>query len=325
MRALLLEQQDDHTVAQVREIDSDRLPEGDVTVDVNWSSLNYKDALAITGKGKIVRNFPMVPGIDFAGTVASSKDPRFKQGQSVVLTGWGVGENHWGGLAEQARVSGEWLVPLPQGLDERKAMILGTAGFTAMLCVMALEDGGVRPDDGNVLVTGASGGVGSTAIAILSALGYQVTAISGRETNTDYLKSLGAKEVLSRSDYIETPRPLEKQLWAGAVDTVGDKLLARVLAQMNYNGTVAACGLAGGYQLPTTVMPFILRNVRLQGVDSVHTPLHRRQSAWERLAGILPDSFYQQATHEITLENVPATAADLLNNQVTGRTLVKIR
>ncbi|MFI8418000.1 MDR family oxidoreductase [Serratia sp. NPDC078593] len=325
MRALLLEQKDDHTVAQVREIDNDRLPEGDVTVDVNWSSLNYKDALAITGKGKIVRNFPMVPGIDFAGTVASSKDPRFKQGQSVVLTGWGVGENHWGGLAEQARVSGEWLVPLPQGLDERKAMILGTAGFTAMLCVMALEDGGVRPDDGNVLVTGASGGVGSTAIAILSALGYQVTAISGRESNTDYLKSLGAKEILSRSDYIETPRPLEKQLWAGAVDTVGDKLLARVLAQMNYNGTVAACGLAGGYQLPTTVMPFILRNVRLQGVDSVHTPLHRRQSAWERLAGILPDSFYQQATHEITLEHVPATAADLLNNQVTGRTLVKIR
>ncbi|HEJ9096302.1 MDR family oxidoreductase [Serratia odorifera] len=325
MRALLLEQQDEHTIAQVQDIDNDRLPDGDVTVEVNWSSLNYKDALAITGKGKIVRNFPMVPGIDFAGTVVSSKDQRFKEGQSVVLTGWGVGENHWGGLAERARVSGEWLVPLPQGLDERKAMILGTAGFTAMLCVMALEDGGVRPDDGNVLVTGASGGVGSTAIAILSALGYQVTALSGRDSNTDYLKALGAKEVLSRSGYIETPRPLEKQLWAGAVDTVGDKLLSRVLAQMNYNGTVAACGLAGGYQLPTTVMPFILRNVRLQGVDSVHTPLHRRQTAWERLAGILPDSFYQQATHEITLEQAPATAAALLGNQVTGRTLVKIR
>ncbi|HEI8867144.1 TPA: oxidoreductase [Serratia odorifera] len=325
MRALLLEQQGEHTIAQVQNIDSDRLPDSDVTVDVNWSSLNYKDALAITGKGKIVRNFPMVPGIDFAGTVVSSKDQRFKEGQSVVLTGWGVGENHWGGLAERARVSGEWLVPLPQGLDERKAMILGTAGFTAMLCVMALEEGGVRPDDGNVLVTGASGGVGSTAIAILSALGYQVTALSGRDSNTAYLKSLGAKEILSRSGYIETPRPLEKQLWAGAVDTVGDKLLSRVLAQMNYNGTVAACGLAGGYQLPTTVMPFILRNVRLQGVDSVHTPLHRRQTAWERLAGILPDSFYQQATHEITLEQAPATAAALLSNQVTGRTLVKIR
>ena len=210
-------------------------------------------------------------------------------------------------------------------LDERKAMIIGTAGLTAMLCVMALEEGGVHPDDGDILVTGASGGVGSTAIALLAALGYRVTAISGRDSNTDYLKALGAKEVMSRDGYIDTPRPLEKQLWAGAVDTVGDKLLARVLAQMNYNGTVAACGPAGGYQLPTTVMPFILRNVRLQGVDSVHTPLHRRQTARERLAGILPDSFYQQATHEITLEQAPATAAALLNNQITGRTTVKIR
>ncbi|QHA87674.1 MDR family oxidoreductase [Serratia rhizosphaerae] len=325
MRALLLEQHGEQIISQVQDIDDDRLPEGDVTVDVNWSSLNYKDALAITGKGKIVRHFPMVPGIDFAGTVRSSKDPRFSEGQSVVLTGWGVGENHWGGLAEQARVTGEWLVPLPKGLDERQAMIIGTAGLTAMLCVMALEDGGVRPDDGDVLVTGASGGVGSTAIAVLSALGYRVTAISGRDSNTDYLKTLGAKEVLPRSDYIEAPRPLEKQRWAGAVDTVGDKLLAGVLAQMNYNGTVAACGLAGGYQLPTTVMPFILRNVRLQGIDSVHTPLHQRQTAWERLAGILPDSFYQQATQEITLDQAPAAARDLLDNKVTGRTLVKIR
>ncbi|VTP67734.1 Putative quinone oxidoreductase YhdH [Serratia rubidaea] len=216
-------------------------------------------------------------------------------------------------------------MPLPKGLDERQAMIIGTAGLTAMLCVMALEDGGVRPDDGDVLVTGASGGVGSTAVAVLSALGYRVTAISGRDSNTDYLKALGAKEVLPRSDYLEAPRPLEKQRWAGAVDTVGDKLLAGVLAQMNYNGTVAACGLAGGYQLPTTVMPFILRNVRLQGVDSVHTPLHQRQTAWERLAGILPDSFYQQATQEITLEQAPAAARDLLDNKITGRTLVKIR
>ncbi|AHG19813.1 quinone oxidoreductase [Chania multitudinisentens RB-25] len=325
MRALLLEQQGEQVLAQVKNIDSNLLPVGDVTVEVNWSSLNYKDALAITGKGKIIRHFPMVPGIDFAGQVYSSQDQRFKKGQSVVLTGWGVGENHWGGLAEQARVSGEWLVPLPAGLDERKAMILGTAGFTAMLCVMALEEGGVKPADGDILVTGASGGVGSTAVALLAALGYNVTAISGRDSNTDYLKSLGAKEVLPRSDYIETPRPLEKQLWAGAIDTVGDKLLARVLAQMNYNATVAACGLAGGYQLPTTVMPFILRNVRLQGIDSVHTPFQRRQAAWERLANILPESFYQQATQEILLEEVPAAAAALMNNNVTGRTLVKIR
>ncbi|WP_156294063.1 MDR family oxidoreductase [Serratia oryzae] len=325
MRALLLEQQDDQILAQIKDIGSGRLPDGDVTVDVNWSSLNYKDALAITGKGKIIRSFPMIPGIDFAGRVYSSRDPRFKAGQSVVLTGWGVGENHWGGLAEQARVSGDWLIPLPTKLDERKAMILGTAGFTAMLCVMALEEGGVKPADGDILVTGASGGVGSTAIALLATLGYSVTAISGRDNNTGYLKSLGAKEVLPRSDYVETPRPLEKQLWAGAIDTVGDKLLARVLAQMNYNGTVAACGLAGGYQLPTTVMPFILRNVRLQGIDSVHTPFPRRQAVWERLASILPESFYQQATQEILLEEVPAAAAALMNNQITGRTLVKIR
>lgn len=325
MQALILEQQDGKTLASVQPLDENQLPEGDVTVDIHWSSLNYKDALAITGKGKIIRNFPMIPGIDFAGTVRASEDPRFHAGQEVLLTGWGVGENHWGGLAERARVKGDWLVALPKGLDGRKAMVIGTAGFTAMLCVMALEDAGIRPQDGEIVVTGASGGVGSTAIALLAALGYRVTAISGRGSNTEYLKALGAKEVMSRDGYIDTPRPLEKQLWAGAVDTVGDKLLARVLAQMNYNGTVAACGLAGGYQLPTTVMPFILRNVRLQGVDSVHTPLHRRQTAWERLAGILPDSFYQQATHEITLEQAPATAAALLNNQITGRTLVKIR
>lgn len=324
MRALLLEQQNDQILARVKDIDSAQLPEGDVAVDVNWSSLNYKDALAITGKGKIIRNFPMVPGIDFAGKVSSSKDSRFNVGQSVVLTGWGVGENHWGGLAEQARVSGEWLVPLPKALSERKAMILGTAGFTAMLCVMALEEGGVKPEDGDILVTGASGGVGSTAIALLAALGYSVTALSGRDSNTDYLKSLGAKQVLPRKGYLEAPRPLEKQRWAGAIDTVGDKLLAQVLAQMNYNGTVAACGLAGGYLLPTTVMPFILRSVRLQGVDSVHTPLHRRQTAWERMAAILPESFYAQATHEILLDEVPAAAAALMNNQITGRTLVKI-
>ncbi|EKN3362282.1 oxidoreductase [Yersinia ruckeri] len=325
MRALLLEQHDGKTQANVKQISSTQLPDGEVTVDISWSSLNYKDALAITGKGKIIRQFPMVPGIDFAGTVHCSEDPRFHIGQSVLLTGWGVGENHWGGLAEQARVSGDWLVPLPAGLEARKAMIIGTAGFTAMLCVMALEDSGITPESGEIVVTGASGGVGSTAIALLAALGYQVAAISGRETNYDYLMALGAKRILPRSDFSDASRPLEKQLWAGAIDTVGDTLLAKILAQMNYNGTVAACGLAGGYTLPTTVMPFILRNVRLQGIDSIMTPQDRRRIAWQRLLDILPESFYQQAGREITLEQAAAVAAELINNQVTGRTLVKVR
>ncbi|KGA32947.1 acrylyl-CoA reductase (NADPH) [Pectobacterium odoriferum] len=324
MQALVLEQSDGLTHAQIREIDAEQLPAGDVTVDISWSGINYKDALAITGKGKIIRHFPMVPGIDFVGTVRHSDSDRFAVGQPIILTGWGVGENHWGGLAQQARVKSDWLVPLPASLDARKAMILGTAGFTAMLCVMALEDGGITPESGDIIVTGASGGVGSTAVALLAELGYQVTAVSGRADNTDYLKKLGAKQVLDRSEFSGSPRPLEKQRWAGAVDTVGDNVLATLLAQMDYNATVAACGLAGGVALPTTVMPFILRNVRLQGVDSVMAPLARRQQAWERLAAILPESFYQQVTQEIGLEDVPAVAAALLENKVTGRTLVKI-
>ncbi|HAH6635347.1 TPA: oxidoreductase [Escherichia coli] len=323
MQALLLEQQDGKTLASVQTLDESRLPEGDVTVDVHWSSLNYKDALAITGKGKIIRNFPMIPGIDFAGTVRTSEDPRFHAGQEVLLTGWGVGENHWGGLAEQARVKGDWLVAMPQGLDARKAMIIGTAGFTAMLCVMALEDAGVRPQDGEIVVTGASGGVGSTAVALLHKLGYQVVAVSGRESTHEYLKSLGASRILSRDEFAES-RPLEKQLWAGAIDTVGDKVLAKVLAQMNYGGCVAACGLAGGFTLPTTVMPFILRNVRLQGVDSVMTPPARRAQAWQRLVADLPESFYTQAAKKISLAEAPKFAEAIINNQIQGRTLVKV-
>ncbi|HAL6619287.1 TPA: oxidoreductase [Escherichia coli] len=323
MQALLLEQQDGKTLASVKTLDESCLPEGDVTVDVHWSSLNYKDALAITGKGKIIRNFPMIPGIDFAGTVRTSEDPRFHAGQEVLLTGWGVGENHWGGLAEQARVKGDWLVAMPQGLDARKAMIIGTAGFTAMLCVMALEDAGVRPQDGEIVVTGASGGVGSTAVALLHKLGYQVVAVSGRESTHEYLKSLGASRILPRDEFVES-RPLEKQLWAGAIDTVGDKVLAKVLAQMNYGGCVAACSLAGGFTLPTTVMPFILRNVRLQGVDSVMTPPARRAQAWQRLVADLPESFYTQAAKEISLAEAPKFAEAIINNQIQGRTLVKV-
>ncbi|MFP1797027.1 acrylyl-CoA reductase (NADPH) [Lonsdalea quercina] len=325
MQALILEQHQGKTVPEVRTIDPTQLPEGNVTVDVSWSSINYKDALAITGQGKIVRQFPMIPGIDFAGTVHRSDDDAFAVGQSVILTGWGVGENHWGGLAQSARVKSDWLIALPEGLSTRQAMIIGTAGFTAMLCVMALEEGGVTPADGEIIVTGASGGVGSTAIALLHALGYQVTALSGRTENADYLRQLGAGQVLDRQEFTTAPRPLEKQRWAGAIDTVGDNVLATLLAQMNYGATVAACGLAGGIALPTTVMPFILRNVRLQGVDSVMAPPPRRQKAWERLAELLPASFYHQVVKEIRLTEVPAAAADLIANRVTGRTLVKLR
>ena len=323
MKALVLEQQDKATLAEVKEIALPDMAAGDVLVDISWSGLNYKDALAITGKGKIIRQFPMVPGIDFAGHVSRSNDPRFSVGQSVILTGWGVGETHWGGLAEQACVKGDWLVALPEGLAARNAMIIGTAGFTAMLCVMALEEAGVTPESGTVVVTGASGGVGSTAVALLHTLGYTVAAVTGRESTHDYLRKLGASEILSRDDFAET-RPLEKQVWAGAVDTVGDKVLAKLLAQTNYGGCVAACGLAGGFNLPMTVMPFILRNVRLQGVDSVSVPAERRAAVWERLLNTLPDDFYQQAATEITLDQVPAVAADFLNNKIQGRTLVKI-
>ncbi|MDU6685512.1 MAG: MDR family oxidoreductase [Enterobacteriaceae bacterium] len=307
----------------MKDITLPALADGDVLVDIDWSSLNYKDALAITGKGKIIRQFPMVPGIDFSGRVSESRDPRFTPGQSVILTGWGVGENHWGGLAAQACVKGDWLVSLPEALSARNAMIIGTAGFTAMLCVDALVDAGVKPESGKVLVTGASGGVGSTAVVLLKALGYTVVAVSGRESTHAYLRQLGADEILPRSDFEET-RPLEKQLWAGAVDTVGGKVLAKVLAQTHYRGCIAACGLAGGFDLPTTVMPFILRNVRLQGVDSVMVPTAERAAVWTRLASLLPESYYQQASTEIALEHAPAFAADLLSNKIQGRTLVKI-
>lgn len=324
MQALILEQSEGQTVAEVKTIEHATLPEGNVTVEIDYSGLNYKDALAITGKGKIIRHFPMVPGIDFAGKVLTSEDVRFQPGQAVLLTGWGVGENHWGGLAEAARVNGDWLVAMPEGLDARKAMIIGTAGFTAMLCVMALEDAGVKPESGEIVVTGASGGVGSTAVALLHKLGYKVAAVSGRESTHEYLRRLGADRILGRDEFAET-RPLEKQLWAGAIDTVGDKVLAKVLAQMNYGGCVAACGLAGGFALPTTVMPFILRNVRLQGVDSVMTPPERRAAAWARLVRDLPESFFGQAATEIGLAEAPKYARDIINNAIQGRTLVKVR
>ncbi|MEQ4987540.1 MDR family oxidoreductase [Proteus vulgaris] len=324
MKALLVEQHDDKLNANVQDIDEKTLPIHEVIVDIHYSTLNYKDGLAITGKGKILRQLPMVPGIDFSGVVHHSEDPRFHIGQHVLLTGWGVGENHWGGLAQKAGVKGDWLTAVPEGLPLKNAMIIGTAGFTAMLCVMALEQGGVTPQSGDILVTGASGGVGSTAISLLTALGYQVTALSGRASNHDYLRKLGAKNIITREEFEPAGRALDKQRWAGAIDTVGGQILANILSQTNYNGTVAACGLAGGFSLPTTVMPFILRNVRLQGVDSVYFPAEKRAQVWQRLLKLLPETFYQQAMTEITLDEVPRYAQMIMDNQVTGRTLVKL-
>ncbi|UIP27980.1 MDR family oxidoreductase [Photobacterium sp. TLY01] len=324
-KALILNQQDKTTQAHIGNIDSNQLPEGDVTVAVEYSSLNYKDGLAITGAGKIIRQFPMVPGIDFAGTVITSSNSRYQAGDPVVLTGWGVGENHWGGMAQQARVKADWLVPLPAGLNAEQAMFIGTAGLTAMLCVQALEDAGITPESGEILVTGASGGVGSVAVTLLSRLGYRVAAVTGRAAqNAALLKQLGAESIIERSELEEPAKPLEKQRWAGAIDTVGSNMLAKVLTQMDYNGAVAACGLAGGFDLPTTVMPFILRNVRLLGVDSVYCPVGKRQQAWQRLSQLLPASFYQQAGQTISLEQVPEFAQAIIKGQVTGRTLVKL-
>ena len=323
--ALILNQEDKRTIANVEQIETAQLPEGDVLVEVDYSSLNYKDGLAVTGKGKIIRQFPMVPGIDFTGTVVESANERYQAGDQVVLTGWGVGENHWGGMAQKARVKSEWLVPLTEKLNGKQAMMVGTAGFTAMLCVQAILDAGVTPDAGEILVTGASGGVGSVAVTLLNELGYQVAAVTGRAAeNGPLLEQLGAKRVIERSEFEEPARPLEKQVWAGAIDTVGSKVLAKVLAQMDYNSTVAACGLAGGFDLPTTVMPFILRNVRLQGVDSVNCPYEKRVAAWDKLASLLPASYFQQACSEITLEQVPTFAESITQGQVTGRVVIKL-
>jgi acrylyl-CoA reductase (NADPH) len=324
-KALLLNQEDKKTIATISQVDESQLPEGNVKIDVKYSSLNYKDGLAITGKGKIIRNFPMVPGIDLSGVVSQSDDPRYKEGDEVVLTGWGVGENHWGGMAEKASLNGDWLVPMPAGLDAEKVMAIGTAGFTAMLCVQAIVDAGVKPEDGEVLVTGASGGVGSVSVTLLSQLGYKVAAVTGRASaNGELLKSLGASRIVERRELEEPAKPLERQLWAAVVDTVGSNMLAKVLAQVNYNGVVAACGLAGGFDLPTTVMPFILRNVRLQGVDSVMCPREKRIKAWEQLATLLPESYYAQASKTVALEDAVQAAEDITNGAVTGRVTIKI-
>jgi acrylyl-CoA reductase (NADPH) len=324
-KALMLTQNDaGKTIAEVHQLNDDDLPAGDVLVAVDYSSLNYKDGLAITGKGKIVRNWPMVPGIDLSGSVLESDSSDYAAGDQVVLTGWSVGEKYWGGYSQRQRVQSRWLVPLPNGLDAQRAMAIGTAGFTAMLCVMTLEEAGVTPDKGTVLVTGAAGGVGSVATAILANLGYKVAAVSGRPEAEDYLRQLGATEFVSREEMNQPPRALEGQRWAGAVDTVGSTLLARVLAEMDYGGCVAACGLAGGVDLPTTVMPFILRNVSLRGVDSAMCPVERRKEAWGRLVRDLPADALGEIGQTISLEELPEMAEKIIAGKVRGRVIVDL-
>ena len=322
-RALILKQQNGQTCAELTELTLADLPAGEVLVAVDFSSLNYKDGLALTGKGKIVRRFPLVPGIDFAGTVLESTSSTYRPGDPVVLTGWGVGESFWGGYAQRARVAAEWLVPLPVGLDTRQAMAIGTAGLTAMLCVLALEHGGLKPDAAKpVLVTGASGGVGSVAVALLARLGYRVAAVTGRPENEIFLRELGAAEIIERETMSQPFRPLETQLWAGVVDTVGGPILARALAETDYGGAVAACGLAGGVDLPTTVMPFILRGVQLLGVDSVMCPPKLRRQAWARLVRDLPLDALERLTQTISLAEAPHLAKAILAGQVRGRIVV---
>lgn len=323
-KALVLDQVDGKTVAEIKTLDLSDLPEEDVLVDVDYSSINFKDGLAITGTGKIVSKFPMVPGIDLVGTVAESSSDAYKSGDKVVLTGWSVGERFWGGLSQKARLKSEWLVPLPTGMSPEVSMSIGTAGLTAMLCVMALEEGGVTPDKGPVVVSGAAGGVGSVAVAILAKLGYEVAAITGRAETESYLRGLGATTILTREEMSASARPLERQRWAGGIDTVGDVMLARILAEADYNATVAACGLAGGFKLPTTVMPFILRNVRLQGVDSVMCPVERRIQAWNRLQTDLPAVALGEISQVISLDQVPEYAQKIVNGQIQGRTIVDL-
>lgn len=322
--AILIEKDDAGQTARVTEVHEDALPEGDVTVRVAWSTLNYKDALAISGRSPVVRRFPMVPGIDLAGVVEASDSPDWKPGDRVVLNGWGVGETHWGGLAGKARLKGEWLVPLEPAFTLSQAMAIGTAGYTAMLCVMALERHGVTPGDGPVLVTGAAGGVGSVAVAILSKLGHEVVAVTGRPEESDYLRGLGAAEILPRAEFSEPGRPLAKERWAGAVDVAGGQVLANVCASMRYRGTVAACGLAAGMALPVTVAPFILRGVTLAGIDSVMCPQPERREAWRRLGQDLDPAILDRMRETVPLADCIATAARLLDGKVRGRVIVPL-
>lgn len=320
--ALVLRETDDGHVGALEQLTDADLPDGDVTVDIDYSSLNYKDGLALAGKNRIVRSYPMVPGIDLTGTVVASDSPDWKVGDEVVSTSFQVGERYWGGYAQRQRVRSEWLVRRPAGMSAKTAMAIGTAGLTAMLCVMELEDAGVQPGDGPVVVTGAAGGVGSTAVAVLAKLGYEVTAVTGRPEQHDYLRGLGATAFLTRAEMSEPPRPLESETWAGAIDTVGSTMLAKVLAQMKFRSTVAACGLAGGADLPTTVMPFIIRAVRLQGVEAVMAPIPLREAAWARISTDLPVDLVDAMTEVVPLSELLDRGPSILEGQVRGRWVV---
>ena len=316
---------DEKTSAAVEKVSIDQLPEGNVTVAVEYSTVNYKDGLCIGPGGGLVRNYPHVPGIDFSGIVETSDDDRYSPGDKVVLTGWRVGEVHWGGYSQKAKVNADWLVPLPKSISSKQAMAIGTAGLTAMLAILALEDHGLKHLEAPVLVTGASGGVGSVATAILSNLGYEVAAVTGRPESSDYLKSLGASNIVSRKELNEvTKRPLEKETWSGCVDTVGGEMLARVFGQMLYGSSVAAVGLAGSAKLPATVIPFILRGVNLLGIDSVMQPYQNRLNAWERLASDLPMDKLEAMITPATLSDLPRLGADILKGQVRGRVVVDV-
>jgi len=323
-KALVISKSDDAQQCAVRDADTTELPEGDVTLKVDYSTVNYKDGLAITGKAPVVRKFPMVPGIDGAGTVTASSHAEIKAGDQVILNGWGVGESHWGCLAQQARLKGDWLIKRPAQFTARQAMAIGTAGYTAMLCVLALEQHGVKPGDGEVLVTGAAGGVGSVAIALLAKLGYRVVASTGRQNEAEYLKSLGAAEIIDRATLAAPGKPLAKERWAGAVDTVGSHTLANICASMRYRGAVAACGLAGGMDFPSSVAPFILRGVTLAGIDSVMAPRALRIEAWNRLARDLDPARLDAITREIALAEAIPAAAEILAGKIRGRLVVNV-
>ena len=323
-KAYQITKDDDGQKLSFTELTDDDLMDGDVTVKVEYSTLNYKDGLALTGSAPVVRRFPLTPGIDFAGKVINSTNPRFKENDEVILNGFGVGEVHSGGYAEIARVKGDWLITKPEGLSSRQAMAVGTAGYTAMLCVLALENHGIKPGDGTILVTGAAGGVGSVALLLLSKLGYQLAAVTGRPEEADYLTSLGAAEILDRQQFSEKPRPLSKELWSGSVDVAGGNTLANVISQTCYGGAVAACGLAESMALPSSVAPFILRGVTLYGIDSVMASLEKREQAWQRVVEDLDLDRLESMINDISLSELPDAAAAIMAGSVRGRTVVKV-